>query len=288
MFFSGRSSNIDNSEARRVYELWPSDGNVILCFGACITGRNPILLMVALLCAVFPYYSFLSTRVPEKGEDAWPISVWFLSVWFLLTIVLLLKISLMDPGIIPRRNLLARIYQIEDAENQTSPVNEDIYDPFKSHPNSTFCYTCEVHRPVGASHCSECNNCVLGFDHHCAVLNNCIGIRNYPFFLALLPCMFMLTISFVMQIKFNPSDSEPGPEAQIPTFLLQVRTIVFIIAILALILVVCFSLYHGWLLFWARTTTKAHLTGRGMRDISIIDRLRGNDSLLDLRAAIQR
>ena len=31
-----------------------------------------------------------------------------------------------------------------------------------------------------------CNNCVVGFDHHCTLLNNCIGKRNLRAFNALL------------------------------------------------------------------------------------------------------
>ena len=287
MIFYGRSSNHDNQHAGRAYELWSSDGNIILCSGVCITGRNPALLMVALLCAAFPYFSFMATRVPEKNESSWPASVWFLSAWFLLTVVLIFKISLMDPGIIPRRQFLEKIYGGSvETENQDVILGDDLLDPFRSFAGSTFCYTCEIHRPVGATHCTECNNCVMGFDHHCAVLNNCIGARNYPYFFALLPCIFMLTISFVMQIKFHGPEATPDDVSNVPGFLHFLRDLGFTVAVVALLFVIGFSLYHAWLLFWARTTSKTHVTGRGLRDLSILDRLRGVDSLLDLRSPI--
>ena len=38
----------------------------------------------------------------------------------------------------------------------------------------------------GSKHCRRCDKCVAAFDHHCIFLNNCIGRRNYRWFLALL------------------------------------------------------------------------------------------------------
>lgn len=48
------------------------------------------------------------------------------------------------------------------------------------------CQTCGTLRPPGTSHCSDCDECIVYFDHHCAWLGRDVGIRNYPFFLLFL------------------------------------------------------------------------------------------------------
>jgi palmitoyltransferase ZDHHC9/14/18 len=51
-----------------------------------------------------------------------------------------------------------------------------------------FCETCNIFRPPKTSHCNECNNCVAGFDHHCAWMGTCVGARNYTYFMWLVIC----------------------------------------------------------------------------------------------------
>ncbi|KAK2947841.1 putative DHHC palmitoyltransferase [Blattamonas nauphoetae] len=45
-----------------------------------------------------------------------------------------------------------------------------------------FCQVCGIFRPLGCKHCYTCGNCVMGFDHHCPVMNQCIGQRNHGLF----------------------------------------------------------------------------------------------------------
>ena len=91
----------------------------------------------------------------------------FLSQWFLALAILLVAFT--DPGQIRK-----------DTEPFPSKVtDEDIS-----------CRICKVLKSDNADHCFSCGTCVVGLDHHCPMLGNCIGRNNILLFRCI-PYLFL-------------------------------------------------------------------------------------------------
>ena len=87
-----------------------------------------------------------------------------------------------EPGIIPRKCPEYAIKEMELNENTEEKNKEEIPNIYLERR----CDTCQIMRPPGASHCRVCDNCVMGFDHHCLFISNCVGKRNRKYFVLFL------------------------------------------------------------------------------------------------------
>lgn len=107
----------------------------------------------------------------------------FVLASFASTIFWLLATSFTDPGILPRNPSPRSISELAPPlyRNRTEGGHSVV---------DTWCSTCRIYRPPRASHCPDCDNCVRDFDHHCPFTRNCIGARNYGYFVC-----FLLSVS---------------------------------------------------------------------------------------------
>ncbi|XP_020148328.1 probable protein S-acyltransferase 12 isoform X1 [Aegilops tauschii subsp. strangulata] len=105
-----------------------------------------------------------------------------------------------------------------------------------------YCSRCQNGKPPRCHHCSICDRCVLKMDHHCVWVVNCVGARNYKYFLLFLVYTFLETVldtlvllpSFI--IFFHDGSRRPSSAGDIAIlFLAFVLNLAFALSLLCFI-----------------------------------------------------
>jgi hypothetical protein len=120
-----------------------------------------------------------------------------------------------------------------------------------------YCRTCRHIRPVGCSHCSGCNVCVMGFDHHCFVLGCCVGQRTMRFFAAYLVAITAAT-NIALFGYVVPGLMHEHRVVQAFTRRGALLTLLAFIGVVCGTATLCFTLYYVMLLATG-STSKAYL-----------------------------
>lgn len=120
--------------------------------------RSNFLYLWLLTSAAVVFAGYSSVLLSQGRHTAWAVS----SLLFATQMGLSCKVHTSDPGVVTAA---------------TASANSSLMG---------YCETCSLERPVRAKHCRLCDHCVRTFDHHCIILDVCIGERNHRPFVSLL------------------------------------------------------------------------------------------------------
>lgn len=262
----------------RVYQMWPYFGgrNRFICGGRCITG--PVADCGYNSCAwsfiLIPSFLYFVICGPYLWEQVNPWLPILTGMILLSTITFLLLTSCTDPGIIPRHALQQAVAGLEEEvtaatgapsarpDTDTAEFVVSISEQ-QTREGYRWCPACKIVRPPRASHCRDCDNCVLTFDHHCPFVNNCVGKRNYAFFSGFLISAGCLGFAVFAGVGIYVTHATSGAD-EVPLSRPMIFTLLVFIGIptcLLLLGVVCLTCFHVWLACRGRTTREA-LTGK--------------------------
>lgn len=173
--------------------------------------------------------------------------------------------SFTNPGVITEKTVSRYI--------SLFPYDQMLYVPTKD------CGTCKFNKVARSKHCRTCDRCVSKFDHHCIWLNNCVGERNYRWFLLYLICNSIImvygtvaSVSIILTELYGPrkllqanfTNRQTG-EVHGPTLNIlfsyfmsshmEVMMVLLLCSVMGTI-IVGFTFYHLWLAATSVTTNE--------------------------------
>ncbi|KAG8080634.1 hypothetical protein GUJ93_ZPchr0007g2994 [Zizania palustris] len=178
-------------------------------FRACTGLRGLGYLMLAFVAAIVAvsYYAVVVyTWGPLLlgGGDAAAAAAAVLVAFHLLLALIIwcyLVVVFTDPGAVPENWRHSSEDDAMDVNSSIVSDNEGAFNWDATYPDSErqgsaprYCSRCQNGKPPRCHHCSVCNRCVLKMDHHCVWVVNCVGARNYKYFLLFLVYTFIETV----------------------------------------------------------------------------------------------
>ncbi len=108
-----------------------------------------------------------------------------------------------------------------------------------------YCLKCTKFKPDRAHHCKFCDVCVLKMDHHCPLLGNCIGFRNYKYFL--LTIFYGLLNSMYFNYIFSDAIRFLVIEEKVIDLKLIVFLVLYFFMSMVMIGLFIFNIFHFWI-----------------------------------------
>ncbi|XP_051215976.1 probable protein S-acyltransferase 12 isoform X1 [Lolium perenne] len=181
-------------------------------FRACAGLRFLGYLMLALVAAIVAasYYAVVvyawgPILLHGGGRGSVAAAATILAAFHLLLAMMLwcyLMVVFTDPGSVPQNWRRAAEEDGMDVNNSTAISNyvatDNVNRPLSLSEEQghtpRYCSRCQNGKPPRCHHCSVCDRCVLKMDHHCVWVVNCVGARNYKYFLLFLVYTFSETL----------------------------------------------------------------------------------------------
>ena len=113
------------------------------------------------------------------------------TILILFGLACVLRTLLGDPGIPTEIYRLHAEPELRNGQNNLPTVNDRGHD---------LCPVCQVYKPNDRTHCSLCDVCIDGIDHHCVFYSKCIGRGNVLTF-NLSIASFLVNIAYFMILQ---------------------------------------------------------------------------------------
>ncbi|KAF3643138.1 putative protein S-acyltransferase 12 [Capsicum annuum] len=168
-----------------------------LCSGIKVLGYFMILIVLAIVALSYDAVVVL-TWAPHLRDGGFTSFLSFIIIitFHILLVMLMwsyIKVVSQDPGCVPENWKLVSEQNIEEGNSVALSDYASIQPPTptlstdeierRQSQSKGYCSKCQKGKPPRCHHCSVCQRCVLKMDHHCIWVVNCVGARNYKFFL---------------------------------------------------------------------------------------------------------